>query len=103
MQAAPALYSRELLAVIDWMMAPEAGERPQNVDEVLGRLEPLQASVSGVGTERIAGTLKRKSPQARSEEKQKPASTEPVGQAPAPAEPVSSRAPGGRALMWIAH
>jgi formylglycine-generating enzyme required for sulfatase activity/serine/threonine protein kinase len=42
-QAAPSMYSKELLEVIDWMMAPDHTKRPQSVDEVLFRLTALPA------------------------------------------------------------
>jgi serine/threonine protein kinase len=36
-------YSRELLDIIDWMLAPAAKDRPQSSDEVLQRLQPASA------------------------------------------------------------
>jgi serine/threonine protein kinase len=47
-------YSRELLEIVDWMLAPTAKDRPQSADEVLARLQkaavtkpttPLQKTV----------------------------------------------------------
>jgi len=37
-EAAAGRCSRELLAVVDWMLAPQAKDRPQSADEVLTRL-----------------------------------------------------------------
>jgi serine/threonine protein kinase len=32
-------YSRELLEIVDWLLAPSAKERPQSADEILARLQ----------------------------------------------------------------
>ena len=101
-QAAPSLYSRDLLALIDWMMAPDAGKRPQNVDEVLSQLENLQASATGPGAERIAETIKRESSDHRDvEEEGEPKERAPLEQEPAKIEPASPQTRQGWPFVWI--
>ena len=60
-QAAPAMYNKDLLDIIDWMMKPNYQERPQSVEDVLQRLQGLKGALD-------AGEVEVEQPEA----KQKP-------------------------------
>lgn len=49
--AAAGRCSRELLAVVDWMLAPHAKDRPQSADDVLTRLAANQGGANAARTE----------------------------------------------------
>ena len=94
-QAAPAFYDRALLEIIDWMMKPEYGERPQSVDDVLDRLGDV-SDKSGVERDQGAGETARKLERAEPGEREPPAAEtrvrEPVDEPRAPPGPVRETA-----------
>lgn len=80
LQAAPKFYDEHLLKVIDWMMMPDANSRPQSVEEVLERLQPLEdgeAQAIDEGRDELAKSVGGTERVAESREpRQEPASQE---------------------------